>query len=374
MALTNKLSAIGDAIRAKTGKSELLTLDAMPAAIGGIETGGGGSIEVEPLVLTGNCNSACKGVMPSAYIKVLGDTVSTKDITYAENMFTNYTNETIPFELNFKSDTAATAGYLFYGSSLKELPAVNNLKISSSRSMFQTCYHLREIPEDWASTWDWSSIHTKTYDGYCDKMFMSCNSLRRIPESFLSQCYHKGNNSNTVYNYGFQYCFALDEIRGLPVHPGALSSNQFATTFVSCTRLKDIIFAMNEDGTPQTAPWTGAQTIDLSNVGWNDKASHDYTKWNSGITNDKQVATDATYQALKNDPDWWAQHENYSRYNHDSAVNTINSLPDASATGKTHTIKFKGTAGSETDGGAINTLTEEEIAVATAKGWTVTLV
>jgi hypothetical protein len=42
--------------------------------------------------------------------------------------------------------------------------------------------------------------------------------------------------------------------------------------------------------------------------------------------------------------------------------------------GGTNTIKFKGIAGSKTDGGAINTLTEEEIAVAAAKGWTVTLV
>jgi hypothetical protein len=63
----------------------------------------------------------------------------------------------------------------------------------------------------------------------------------------------------------------------------------------------------------------------------------------------------------------------YSRYNHDSAVETINSLPDVSA-GSGNTIKFEGAAGSLTDGGAINTLTEEEIAVATAKGWTVTLV
>ena len=68
----------------------------------------------------------------------------------------------------------------------------------------------------------------------------------------------------------------------------------------------------------------------------------------------------------------------YSRYNHDSAVATINSLPDTSAylaaNGGTNTIKFKGAAGSATDGGAINTLTEEEIAVATAKGWTCSFV
>ena len=68
----------------------------------------------------------------------------------------------------------------------------------------------------------------------------------------------------------------------------------------------------------------------------------------------------------------------YSRYNHTSAVNTINSLPDTSAylatAGGTNTIKFKSNAGSATDGGAISNLTEEEIAVATAKGWTVSLV
>ena len=97
--------------------------------------------------------------------------------------------------------------------------------------------------------------------------------------------------------------------------------------------------------------------------------------YNSGITMDKKVVDDATYQALKNDPDWWAYDYKYSRYNHDSAVNTINSLPDTSAylatAGGTNTIKFRGDAGSKTDGGAINTMTEEEIAVATAKGWTV---
>lgn len=42
MALTDKLSAIGDAIRAKTGETGLLRLDEMPTAIAGIQTGGGG--------------------------------------------------------------------------------------------------------------------------------------------------------------------------------------------------------------------------------------------------------------------------------------------------------------------------------------------
>lgn len=41
MALTNKLSAIGDAIREKTGKSDLLTLDQMPTEIASIQGEGG---------------------------------------------------------------------------------------------------------------------------------------------------------------------------------------------------------------------------------------------------------------------------------------------------------------------------------------------
>lgn len=42
MALTDKLTAIGNAIRGKTGGTELLTLDEMATAIEGIESGGGG--------------------------------------------------------------------------------------------------------------------------------------------------------------------------------------------------------------------------------------------------------------------------------------------------------------------------------------------
>lgn len=41
MAIIDKLSAIGDAIREKTGSTDLLTLDQMPGIIEGIQTGGG---------------------------------------------------------------------------------------------------------------------------------------------------------------------------------------------------------------------------------------------------------------------------------------------------------------------------------------------
>lgn len=44
MALTDKLTAVADAIRNKTGKTDLLTLDEMPTEIAAIETGGASGI------------------------------------------------------------------------------------------------------------------------------------------------------------------------------------------------------------------------------------------------------------------------------------------------------------------------------------------
>ena len=53
MALTDKLTAIADAIRGKTGGTDALTLDAMAAAISALETGGsGGSMESGELTTT----------------------------------------------------------------------------------------------------------------------------------------------------------------------------------------------------------------------------------------------------------------------------------------------------------------------------------
>lgn len=52
MALTDKLTAIADAIRAKTGKSDSLTLDQMPTEIANITGGGGSSADVRYVTFT----------------------------------------------------------------------------------------------------------------------------------------------------------------------------------------------------------------------------------------------------------------------------------------------------------------------------------
>ena len=246
--------------------------------------------------------------------------------------------------------------------------------------MFYSCKRLRTIPDDIADTWDWSYLEKETspYTGNQNYMFEECSSLRSIPMNLI-----KSGNPNITYMYsyfynGFYWCFTLDELINLPIPytKATWTSNAFYDTFSYCTRLKNITFSLN-NGVPYTVTWKN-QIIDLSSyVGYTSYKPY-ILDHNSGITADKEVTDDASYQLLKNDPDWWTMDVNYSRYNHDSAVATINSLPDTSAylatAGGTNTIKFEGQAGASTDGGAINTLTEEEIAVATAKGWTCSFV
>lgn len=379
MALTDKLSAIGDAIREKTGGTELLTLDQMPAEIANIQSGGGGSVEIEPIVLSGDCSYACSGPLSSRFIELFGDKITTNELTSIIHMFDRCKATDIPFELNINNRTYHSCASLFEGANnLEVLPIMNNFYPSSMDHMFFGCSRLRTIPENVFNNWNYSRLHSYNYAGIF-QMFQACYSLRNIPESFLKNIYSAGTStSHTLLYSGFNYCCCLDEIRGINFNPNVnITSNVCSYTFNNCNRVKDIIFDCNEDGSSKIIN-AKQQTIDLTTyVGYANFVS-DITGYNSGITADKRVSDDATYQALKDDPDWFSCDINYSRYNHDSAVRTINSLPDTSAylatAGGTNTIKFKGQSGAKTDGGAINTLTEEEIAVATAKGWTVSLV
>ena len=241
-------------------------------------------------------------------------------------------------------------------------------------SIFAGCNNLRTISDTFFSDIPLSDSYSQNIRG--TSMFYNCYSLRKLPDlSWFDGRNTFISSSNNIYQWIFYDCQSLDEIVDLPILKPANTPTYsgFEDGFYACSRIKEMTFKTGTGSAPRTdSGWT-SQIIDLSQrVGY---AQNNQTilGYNSGITADKEVTDDASYQALKNDPDWFTCNVAYSRYNHDSAVNTINSLPDCSSSG-TNTIKFLGASGSATDGGAINTLTAEEIAVATAKGWTVSLV
>ena len=273
------------------------------------------------------------------------------------------------------------ASYAFDESGAKEIGTIDYFRPSEMSNMFRDNYNLRELPE--ITKFDSSTLNEQTWNG-ASSVFASCNSLRNIDSNFLKKIHCKATSTSYCHLVSaFTRCYTLDEIIDLSPKTGVLTSNMFyysaAGTFDHCYRLKRITFDTKEDGSPYIVSWKN-QTIDLSNgVGWLTGNDSYITGYNSGITADKKVVDGETYQALKNDPDWYTGHFEFSRFNQDSAVELINSLPDASAylatqSGGTNVIKFRRDAGIDTDGGKIGNLTEEEIAVATAKGWSITYI
>lgn len=377
----SSLTGIADAIRAKNGTNDAYMPSEMALAITNLPTGGG-DLPEEALILTGNCSNRFINGSWDWFVNTYGNQITTKDISQASSMFfaTNDIVE-IPFTLNFTAGLGVSMDKMFANMTnqarIQKTPAVTGCKPNNLDCIFQGARHLNEITDDFMNGIDWSYYDTiaGSYAGKRTYTFNNCSSLRSYPVEFLRHANSTCGYSYTIYVSCFQGCASLEEaVLPLP-HTAAYSNNCFGNTFTDCYRLGRIVFELQEDGTPYVMPWKN-QTIDLSlNTGYvtGQYSSFKITDYSSGITVDKMVSDDASYQALKNDPDWFAVDANYSRYNHDSAVETINTLPDCSATG-TNTIKFKGTAGTNTDGGAISNLTAEEIAVATAKGWTVTLV
>ena len=359
-----------------------------------------GSMEIEPIVLSDNCAYTCAGTLGGTYIDLFGNTITTKDITYMSNMFYNCTAKKIPFDINCKANTENELDSSFCGcANITTVPKVYNIKVGAMGTMLKGCFNLEYIPDDWCDTWDWSAMDNATSKyGYSRAYpFHSCYKLRSFPMEFFNHGNPIGNYSSSIYYGTFLDCYSLDEVIDLPFphYNAEWTGNAFSSTFSRNNRLKNFTFKMQEDGSPYVMNWksqtitmgaasqyTGSAGFEDGVIGFSAGTSNGYHYSDlykkCGYTLDTLVYNDETYAALKDNPDYWTMDVNYSRYNKESAMNLINTLPDTSAylasKGGTNTVVFKGQSGAKTDGGAINTLTEEEIAIAAAKGWTVSLV
>ena len=199
-------------------------------------------------------------------------------------------------------------------------------------------------------------------DGEANAIFAGCKKLRSVPMAFLTEISALpcgGSSTSCIYNNCFRDCNILDEIVNLPVRNNIENwGNAFDSIVNECNHLKRFTFASYNG----TVNWDGFVLTISYSVG--------YGNWQQDLPAAKEITDDASYALLKNDPDAWTRSPNYSRYNHDSAVETINSLPEMED-GYTCSIKFDPDSGTKTDGGKVGNLTSAEIAVATSKGWTV---
>lgn len=416
----SSLTSIGNAIRGKTGSSELLSVpDGMVAAIESITTGGGSAVLPEELkVITGNVQYLFSKDYATHYVNAFGNQITTKDLINAQMFNGNRTIEEVPFDLNIASgytnnlfdgcsklkkikdinianpaNTDNSIEGLFYGCrELKEIGVIRNPMITRLQSMFENCENLNYFPKIEGA------VSVNTGLDWVNNIFRSCYGLREVDSSFLKLLRINTNYSwSNGYSSAFYNCYSMDRIVGLGVPISSSSEtyteNLYNHTFYQCNRLDELTFETNNDGTPKEL-YANNQQIDLSKgVGYCSGRTtcnivgdimegkpvpnfYDYIQpsasptdiWNYQITADKHT------EDYYNHKDSWTEDLLYSRYNHRSMVNTINTLPDTSAflasNGGTNMIIFKSKQGDNSPWGGASNLTEEEIAVATAKGWT----
>jgi hypothetical protein len=299
-------------------------------------------------------------------------------LTLSTGMFMeNLLLETIPITLTASNYDLAQ---VFYNcNNLTEITNFNDepdstftLMNTPTNEMFYHCIRLRTIPNNiFGVNYTTNNYWDEFGESERQAMFAYCYSLRKLPN--ISGLDDGGTNHRiSIYWEMCHDCYALDEAINLPVSRGTYTSNMFSHTFNHANRLKEIKFVVNADGTAKTANWSN-QVINLSYYcGYAD----DYrklTNYNSGCSG--LVNSSSNYNTYKDTEGWYSADYRYSRYNLTSLVNTINTLPDTSAfiatNGGTNTIKLKQDAGKYTDGGAVSDITEEQAAVATAKGWTI---
>ena len=227
---------------------------------------------------------------------------------------------------------------------LKYFPPMSGT-VESVYRMFYYCLAVEEFPDDY---FDNLKLQENYYAQPGGQIFMDCENLKKMPQLktfFDTSGEPPRYTDNNVLAQLFSGCRSLKQITNIPIpknyQTAKMQQNMLYYSFSNTNSLTNLTFAPIQN----PLPWAG-QIIDLtSNVGFKKVNYHDNTS------------------------------QLYSVYNHDSAVETINSLPDTSAylaeVGRTNTIQFYSNQGAKTEGGAIGNLTAEEIAVAAAKGWTV---
>ena len=365
---------IANAIRQKNGSTDKYLPSQMADAITAISTSGSDTENgTNQITFTGDCSYLLSSPFWHDYINDSSVSVSSKDITDMEHFLHIYSPYTLlPFTINFAENARINMTKAFYSNSnLESLPNINwngaySLYMSNC---FSSCLRVKNIDETFFNGADKS----KFKDVNCKEMFAYMKSLRTISPEFLS--YFKNfnvsssNKDQSIY-YAFKSNYSLDEIVALPV----INSNGVKllpnySYGIYLFRIKNFIFEVQSDGSPIQTDWNGV-VLDLSSVGtWGENMQFEvYEYLANGV-----LITRQNYSTTYNNPDSYTLDGYCSRYNHDSAVNTINSLPDCSASGGSNTVKFKGYSGTYSPGGAISKLTETEIAVATAKGWTVSI-
>ena len=369
------LTNIADAIRAKKSSTDTYTPAEMATAISSIQTGGGGGPTAEDLTFTGDLQYFNYYGRMSKLIKKYGSQMSFNYVSNMDHAFQG--NDTLNSDfsnwtINLRNHASLINAFCST-SSIKKLPKFAGGSIDSCSSIFYD-FNGENIPDDLFTNTTFNLTSTANrYHG----MFTDCHYLKKVPSWFSNAAFntasHTFSSYANIYYSTFRSCWQLNEIIiPLVLSPVELNQNCFDSCLYDIHNARKIVFAPSPDSTNESCNWKN-QVIDLTiNVGYGEGDNNVSVRGD-----DKKIYDATTYAALKNDPNAWTKNLEYSFYNHDSALETLNSLPytgNSASQSSPNIIKFNGESGSATDGGAINTLTTAEIAQATNRCWSVSYV
>lgn len=382
------VDVFGDTFISSTVGSPGIRPEYFATEIGNLEVGGGYTPTTADLTFTGNASSLFASNKWSWVLNQYSDKIQFNNISGASELFrdataiTDLSGITINFNPTNNGSTAngQRVSSLIYGCKNCIKPPHITGRISNDFSnLAYNCNYLQE-------PFDFSNVSFIFYNyALLDlrSMYVDCHRLNKsLDFSFLpNEVATVYTTSSITYSGIINQAFCVPVVLNLPVvhHTNSttiLTNNMFNSTVWSATRLSRFTFQLNANNQPYTAYWKN-QSLDFSNdVGYyNGNTNWVLTALKEGTGEDEPVVDATTYNQMKNNPNWWSASLAYSRYNHTSAVETINTLPDTSAVANSgNTISFKAGSGNSTDGGGIDDLTSAEIAVATAKGWTVSIV
>jgi len=148
MALTDKLTDIADAIRAKTGESDLLTLDEMPDAIAGISGGGGEELPDSMFNISGTGDYLFANNRWQYLIEKYPARFNI-NLTGAAYLMQNTTYK-IPSNLVINSD-GGDYNYVFNGMQNNDNPPYINITNGGSFMQFFGNASFKSIPQDYFS-------------------------------------------------------------------------------------------------------------------------------------------------------------------------------------------------------------------------------
>lgn len=333
------------------------------------------------LSFTGNCSYGFTRNHWNWFIEQCGDKITAQDISNPSYMF--YYSDTlqeIPFSIYLSSSSTShsTASMFNNCNKLIEIPMIYSLKVSDMSGMFSGCSGISSFPENFAKDWDWSYLETATgaYTGSMANLFTNCMKLREIPQELLIHGNPFWTYSYTLTNAGFNNCCALEKLENvfIPYKSTSLTSsysNAFNSAVKNCCRLKKLTLQTQQDGTPYNISGWKYQTIDLTTTGY---GSITYVR-GAGLTEETKIDNEEKWRGYINGsyPDGWADSVEYSTFGATAVKELIASLPNITG-GSNNTVKLKQSAASAIPGEEMTSLTEEDIVIATEKGWTITFV